>query len=524
MSSVVATGSDAGHAAGHNRPLLVVAALMLSSFTVGFDTRVFSVGLTDLRGAFDLSVDQASWLATFAAAPQIFIAPAVAWLVTVFGVRRVMVGPCLVYAVISLIIPFMHGLGALIALHIVRALLLGVFIPATIMITLRNLDRRYWIIGLAIYSMRLPLSQNLGVFLVGLYTEHLGLEWLYWQDVFLTPLTALLIVLGATREPIDKAQLATADWGGMLLLGSSMTMIYVGLDQGLRLNWFQSGTVTVLLIAGGLLAIAFVINERIVRHPWAHTSVLASKNLVLGFAAIVLFIVAASPTFLLIPGYLETVVGLRPVQIGDLYIPAVIFPLFLSIALAAFVLHILDARWGLIIGFTCMGVGSLLATPLTGVWALQNFTVLVIIQIVGQGFTLLSAITYILSNADPKKSTANAAYVQVVRLGGAELSATLMATFVSKREQFHSNVLGTHVTEAAPATEKVLSTLRPIFQTISEAPSADALVTLSKQVSAQAYVLAYADGFLISFWAAIAGLVLASLMGQAPEGPLSPRR
>ena len=505
------------------RPLLVVAALMLASFTVGFDTRVFSVGLSDLRGAFDLSVDEGSWLSTFAAAPQILLAPAVPWLVTVFGVRRVMIWPCLFYAAVSLLIPQIHDVGLLITLHILRALMLGIFIPATIMITFRNLDMRFWIIGLAIYSMRLPLSQNAGVFLVGLYTETLGLQWLYWQDVLLTPLVAILIYLGAPREPVDVKRLESADWGGILLLGASMTLIYIGLDQGTRLDWFESGRVITMLAAGGALALIFLINESLVRDPWAHVSILASRNLLLGLAAIVAYVAASTTTFLIIPGFLETVAALRPVQIANLYIPAAIVPLFCAVPLAALFLLRFDARWGLVIGFSLMAIGSLLATFVTGVWALGNFTFIVAIQIVGQGFALLSAIAFIVSNTDPRRTTSSSAYVQVVRLVGAELAATLTSTFITKREQFHSNAVGLHVTQASEATERALHKLVPVFQKTSETATAEAAVTIAQRVAEQAYVLAYADGFRLAFFAALAGLILTALMKPSPKGPLSSR-
>jgi DHA2 family multidrug resistance protein len=39
---------------------------------------------------------------------QIFIAPAVAWLATAFGMRRVLGIPSLIYAMVSLLIPFVH--------------------------------------------------------------------------------------------------------------------------------------------------------------------------------------------------------------------------------------------------------------------------------------------------------------------------------------------------------------------------------------------------------------------------------
>ncbi|TCL75940.1 MFS transporter [Rhizobium sp. BK251] len=505
-----------------NHPLLVVGAMLLAAFTVGFDTRVFLVGLADLRGMFGLSFDQGAWLASFASAPQILIAPAVAWLVTVFGIRRIMVIPCFVYAVISLLIPFVHGLGPLIVLHVMRALLLGTFIPATIMITFRNLEPRYWLIGLAIYSLRLPLSQSVGVFLVGVYTEYFGLQWLYWQDVFIAPLIGLLIFLGAPREPIDHTLLARADWGGMLLLGASMGLIYIGLDQGKRLNWFQSGTVTALIAAGLLLAVGFFINESLVRYPWAHISVLLSRNVALGYGAIVAFILASITSSSLVPGYLETVVGLRPIQIGTFYIPVAILPLFLFAALATLTLRFFDVRVGLMIGFTALAVSSFMAIRITGLWALQNFPIIMMLQMLGQAFALLSAIVMIVANSDPKRSTANSAYIQVVRLGSAELAVSLINTLVNKREQFHSNVIGSYVTQSAPPTQDVLSKLAETFHPFSLMADAAATATLSGLVRAQATILAYSDCFLISFWAGVAGLVLVALMVSTPQGPLSP--
>lgn len=88
------------------QPLFAVAAVLLGSFLANFDSRLTTVGLPDLRGAFGLSFDEGAWLSTAGIGSQIFIAPAVAWLATVFGLRRVLGIPSLVYAVVSLIIPF----------------------------------------------------------------------------------------------------------------------------------------------------------------------------------------------------------------------------------------------------------------------------------------------------------------------------------------------------------------------------------------------------------------------------------
>src|ERR1700676_5573487 len=81
------------------QPLFAVGAVLLGSFLANFDSRLTSVGLPDLRGAFSLGFDEGAWLSTAAIGAQIFIAPAVAWLATAFGLRRVLGIPSLVYLV-----------------------------------------------------------------------------------------------------------------------------------------------------------------------------------------------------------------------------------------------------------------------------------------------------------------------------------------------------------------------------------------------------------------------------------------
>src|ERR1700740_3631558 len=97
------------------QPLFAVGAVLLGSFLANFDSRLTSVGLPDLRGAFSLSFDEGAWVSTASIGSQIFIAPAVAWLATVFGLRRVLGIPSLLFALISFMVPLVRDYTTLIA-------------------------------------------------------------------------------------------------------------------------------------------------------------------------------------------------------------------------------------------------------------------------------------------------------------------------------------------------------------------------------------------------------------------------
>jgi DHA2 family multidrug resistance protein len=528
---MAAESSDAGHAGQGPlsrggiapQPLFAVGAVLLGSFLANFDSRLTSVGLPDLRGAFSLSFDEGAWLSTAAIGSQIFIAPAVAWLATVFGLRRILGIPSLVYALVSLVIPFVRDYNALIVLSIVHGLLLGTFVPATLMIVFRNLPIRWWLPAIAIYSIRVGFALDTSTSLVGFYVDHWGWQWLYWQGVVIAPLMGLMVYLGTPREPVNKVLLKHADWGGMLLLGTGVSMIYAGLDQGNRLDWLGSGTVMALLLGGGLLCVAFLINEMMVREPWAHINVLFARNIGLSLIVILLYTLASLSNSSLVPNFLSVVGGLRPEQTGTLLVVYGALPMFVMVPVSIFLLRHVDPRFVLVVGLSAFAAANLLGTQLTHDWALGDFIPIVLLQSIGQAFTLLPIIILALANADFSRATAFAAYIQIMRLGGAEIGVALMGTWLRVREQIHSNFIGQHLDSGSAGVARMLKQLSDHFAGHGAATApARAVGSLSALVAREANVLAYIDGFWLTFWIAILALGVVAFITRAPPGPFTP--
>jgi DHA2 family multidrug resistance protein len=505
------------------QPLFAVGAVLLGAFLANFDSRLTSVGLPDLRGAFSLGFDEGAWLSTAGIGSQILIAPAVAWLATVFGLRRVLGIPSLVYALISLVIPFVHDYATLIALSIVHGMLLGTFVPATLMIILRNLPIKWWLPAISIYSIRVGFALDTSTWLVGFYVDHLGWQWLYWQGVVIAPLMGLMVYLGTPNEQINRDLLRHADWGGMLLLGVSVSMIYAGLDQGNRLDWLESGTVMALLLAGGALFIAFLINETLVHQPWAHVNVLFSRNVGLSLVAILLYTLTSLSNSSLVPNFLSVVGLMRPEQSGVLLLTFGALPMVVLVPFSIFLLRYFDARFVVVLGFSAFAAANLWGTQLTHDWARGDFVGIVILQSIGQALTLLPIIILALSNVDPTRTTAFAAYIQIMRLGGAEIGVALMGTWLRVREQIHSNYLGLHIQNGTFDVTRLLKQLGDYFVSHGAgAAPARALGTLSARVQREANVLAYIDGFWLCFWLAMAALFFVALITRAPPGPFTP--
>jgi MFS transporter, DHA2 family, multidrug resistance protein len=522
----VGSGHDSVDRPSHQR-WLAVGAVLLGAFIASFDVRLFALGLPDLRGQFGLSFDEGAWLATASTAPQILIAPAVAWLATVVGLRRVLVWPCLLYFAVSVAIPFVRDYQLLLALHLIRGLLLGVFVPATIMIVLHNLPMGWWIVGLAAYSFRLSFTGNAGVSLVGFYVEQIGWQWLYWQDAVVAIVMALLTWLGTPREGVNRLLAARADWGGMLLLGAGLALIYAGCDQGNRLDWFESGTVTGLIVGGGALVLAFLVNEAIVPEPWASPTVLMSRNVALVLLTLMTYMVTSLSNTMLVPHFLTVVVGLRPEHVGGVLLLYTALPLLVTVPAAVSLLRRIDARIVALLGLTSFATAAWMGTRITHEWSPDNFIPMALVQCVGQGLTFTGLLIFVLSNADPARTTAFVAYIQVMRLDVIEVATTAMTTWLRVREQVHSHLIGLYVSAGDSDVAQAFSRLTGRFAqhgADAEAALARATTILGSLVRREANVLSIIDGFQVAFWAAIVGLLLVSLMRAAPTGPLTPAR
>jgi DHA2 family multidrug resistance protein len=118
--------------------------------------------------------------------------------------------------------------------------------------------------------------------------------------------------------------------------------------------------------------------------------------------------------------------------------------------------------------------------------------------------------------------SASALFNMMRNLGGA-IGIAGLQTFLTKREQFHSNVLGQSVSIFDEATRTRLDKLTHYFLAhgVSDPSIAwhKAVIAIGHRVQQQAYTMAFADTFYLLGMALVAALLAALLLKKA--GPMS---
>ena len=512
---------------GCEYPVIGVAAVILGAFISSLNTRLTSFGLADIRGGLGLGFDEGSWVITIFGAAQMVVTPAAAWMSTVLSTRRVLLWTGAIFTVASVLPPFTEGhYNTLMALQLIRGLAVGAFIPAALGFVLRSLQPQWWIWGIAAYAFRFVFSQNIAGALEGFYSEAGQWQWIFWQNAVLTPLMVALAAIAMPRRPVDRVLLARTDWAGITYSGIGFGMIYAALDQGNRLDWFNSGLVTGLMLGGGLLIVAFIVREALAEFPLVHLPVIIQRHVALPGLLIALFGFGTTATVFVLPDYLTRVQGLRELQIGDV-LNWIALPQLVLVPLVALLLRWVDARLMIIVGFATISFGSWMDTGLTHDWAGVDFLPSQIVEAVGLAFSITALVTYAVAHITPPQAAAIAATIQIARLLGAEIGSAGIQTFVRMREQTYSNLIGLHVKSGAAKVVGAASQFATPFDaraTGAGDPTAQGIALLAHFVQREAYVLAYIDAFWLTAWVSLLGILAVLVMRAPPPNPMTPPR
>jgi DHA2 family multidrug resistance protein len=502
-------------------PWLGLFAVLMGTFISTLNGRLSTFGLADIRGAVGAGFDEGAWITTAQTAAQMFITLAAVWMGAAYGPRRVLIGSSIAFALVSMLTPYSANLPMLLTMQFLGGLASGCFIPLTLSFILLNMPPKYWAFGIAVYALNLELSLNISASLEGWYVEHHSWRWIFWQNVPLALMMSLCLHRGIASKPITVRP--PPDVFALLSGGSALALIYAALDQGNRLDWFNSGLVWGLLVAGALLLIAFFIHEARTPRPLLNLKVVFGAPMPSQFMLIAFLRLTILATAYLIPLYLGSVRGFRALEVGNTLI-WIAAPQLIVCLLAALMLRRSDPRLVAAIGFIFISVACLMvAYNLTPIWGSDQFLPSQLLQSVGQSFALSGVIFFGILHLRPQDALTFGAVLQTARLMGGEIGSAAVTTLARIREQVASNFIGQHAQLGdADVIQRVraygAATTRVLDPTGALARGQQ---VLGNVVRVAATTQAVIDGFVAVGVLTALALLIVVFRSAAPEGPAS---
>ena len=502
-------------------PYIGIVGVFLGAGLATLSARLLGIGLADLRGARGFGYDEASWIPTALNMATMFSGVFVVFVNSLLGPRRILLPAAAIFTVVSAISPLVPGYWPLLLLSVIAGLSSGTFYSLTMTFVLTALPKPLIIFGIAAYAADIVFVSNIATLLEGWYIEHLSWHWIFWTAAVATPVMFLCVYFGIPRRPPAGPR---PSWRGFAYFSGSLALLYGALDQGERLDWLNSGVIVAMLAGGVLLLIASCLRRLVQPNPTLNLSFLNRRNTVLLALAIFVFKFVHLSVIILVPEFLNTIQGYRPLETGRA-MAWVAVPMLAVVWLVAWVVIRSNSRLTLAVGLTMVAMVCWSCSRLDSAWAGNNFDSLQLVLslgIAGSYMGLVSGIVLEGLEAGALTSAANAAtfsgFMHFIRLFGGQIGVSAMSRLITVRERFHDNAIGLHVQAGNWLTaERVQALTAGLLSSSNGRDEAQsrAIGILSQQVRGQAYTMAISDGFVVICWMVVLYLVFLLFLRRA---------
>ena len=490
-----ATGSAAG-----GRTWIAVIGATLGAFMAVLNIQIVNSSLADIQGAIGAGIDDGGWISTSYLITEIIVIPLTGWLARVFSLRRYLLANALLFLAFSVACAFAHSLGEMIVLRAFQGFTGGVLIPMAFTIIITKLPKAKQPIGMAMFALSATFAPAIGPTIGGYLNENYGWEFIFYVN--LVPGAVMVAMLWVSLEPapLRLGLLREGDWAGIATMAIGLGALQTVLEEGNKDDWFGSPFIVRLTVIAAISLVLFLIVELKTAKPLLNLRLLVRRNFGFGTLSNFLLGTALYGSVFVLPLYLSQVQGYNAEQIGSV-LAWVGLPQLVLIPLVPQLMKKVDGRILVGFGFALFAASNFLSIDLSADLSGDQFLLPNLVRAVGQAMILgpLSAMATAGIEAEHAGS-ASSLFNMMRNLGGAIGIATLQ-TVITKREQFHSNVLSSAVSLFDEATRTRIEQLANRFLThgVTDTVLAhhQAVIAIGRIVRRQATIMAYSDAFYL---------------------------
>ena len=387
------------------RQAVGLIGVILAVMAAQLNDAVVNAALADISGGFGIGHDSATWLQTLFVTGEVVGMCASPSLGLGFTFRRFALFAIGLSCFSSLFMALGGGPAPLMILRVGQGLASGFSIPLLMTIALRVLGPEIRIYGLTVYALTATFFPNLATSFAALWTDGVGdFRWVFLQVIPLCALAAACVWWGMEQDEPQWDRLKQFDWPGVLLVAVGFGSLSILLEQGDRLDWFNSDLICILAVVSAVAIPAFVAVEMVWPVPLVRFDLLKRPNFLYAVIVLLVFLVVSLSASQVPLTFLEQVRGYRPIQAQLLTLEVALLQLILLPATAILLDHRhVDGRWINLIGFLCILLACFMGAHITSNWVRDQFFIMQALQAVGFAFVVMPLLVMATNSLKPEE-------------------------------------------------------------------------------------------------------------------------
>jgi DHA2 family multidrug resistance protein len=478
---------------------LVAATVMLPTLIEIIDTSVVNVSLDNIRGSLSAGIDESTWIITSYLVSNAIIIPITAWLSRFFGRKNYLIFSITLFTFSSFMCGSAWNLQSLVFFRVLQGAGGGALQPISQAILLETFPPRQHGTAMAIFGIGIMFGPIIGPLLGGWITDNWSWHWIFYINVPIGFISILMIYLFIVNPPyMERVRMKIDSWG-LFLLAVGLGCLQVVLDKGQRDDWFSSDFILYMSVISGGALMMFIVRELLIENPVVNLRIF--KNVSYSAGNLIMFVAffGLFSSIVLIPIYLETLMGYTAYLSGLVLGPGGVAAM-VAMPIAGQLVNRINPKWILAfgVGLTAysihlMSLFNLEADFYTILWPR-------VIQGFGIGLLFVPLTTVTMSGVSKEQMGNATAIFNLLRNLGGSFGVAFVTTLLARREQFHQFRLVEHLTPFNLNFQTAVSQIQQFLQYqgfTAPVPGQGVVGVIYNNLLQQAAMLSFNDCFFI---------------------------
>jgi len=487
-------------------PGIVALAVMLATFMEVLDTTVVNVSLPHIAGNLSATTNEATWVVTSYLVSNAIVLPATGWLSRLFGRKRFYMACLAGFSLSSVLCGLAPSLMWLVVFRTIQGLSGGALQPISQAILLECFPARRRGLGMAIFGIGVVFAPIIGPTLGGWITDNYTWRWIFYINVPVGLLSLAMSEVYVMDPPYLRRGVEKVDYIGLGLLAVGIGTLQIVLDTGERNDWFETSWITQLTVISAVCIVALILWELKVSHPIVDLSVLRFRNFAPGLALMFILGVALYGSLVLLPIFLQNLLGYSALQSGLAMSPGGIGTL-VFMPFVGFLVGRKDPRYLIVFGMAMLAASMLMMSHYNLNISFWDAVYPRIVMGIGLAFLFVPIATAAFAFVPKEQMGASTGLFNLVRNIGGSFGIAIVTTLLSQRAKFHQVRLVDYVTPYNPILQDVMQrAIKGLIGAGQSAINAQQMflgITYG-QVMRQATAMAFID----CFWLMGIGIIL----------------
>ncbi|MEI6124124.1 MAG: DHA2 family efflux MFS transporter permease subunit [Bacteroidota bacterium] len=484
---------------------------MIGTFMAVLDATIVNVGLPKIMASFGIGIDKAEWIITAYMLAMAVMLPTSGWLADRFGYKRMYFLGLLLFTFGSFLCGSSSNENMLIIARVIQGLGAGTIQPLGMAIITREFPPKQRGIALGFWGVAAAASVSFGPLIGGYLVDNFN-----WQLIFDVNIPFGIIGLLATiiiQQEYKNPKVRSFDYVGFISVIIFLPLTLYALSEGNTATnsagWSAPHILACFAIAAIALAV-FITAEFTVKEPLIDLRLLGNRNFGLGNLIVLIFGMGMFGSTFLLPIYLQNSLGYTAVQAGSVFLPVGIIQGVMS-PLSGRLADKSNPKLLIIIGVILLSLSFLMNANLS--FLTENHFIMLSLYLRGfsMGLLFTPLNTIVLSQMPREKMAQASGITNTVRQLGGSLGVAILATLLSSRITYHSQLYGQAINRHSQVFINTVTHLAyavqhnvgGAFATAAQQAQFILLGNLNKQ----AYIQGIDDDFLIAALISFVGVV-----------------